>query len=997
MRKWKQTIAWTGGAILIAAILLTWRSATNEPRAYPVVSDRDLFATLQSPEEGEASYIQWIRGEKAASLKAAKGEGMTLLAADYAAAAPEAKITRRYDAERAADVVDWNNDEGWLEWQVEVPEDGLYEVTVRYAPLDGSFGPIVRGIQIDGEFPYREAERLELDRLWKDRQYPYERNSIRNEVRPVQLEVKGWIEKTLADHSVSPEPLKIALAKGKHTLRLTGVSEPVSLHSISIEPPAPIPSYAEYASAHEAGQSAGNGSWFDIVEGENFKQKTASGIRTLSISDAFISPDPKGRIAYNAIGGTTWQNPGESVSWDLTVPETGWYALDVKYFQGYNGNATAYRTIEIDGKVPFREMLRYRFAPHSSIRLETLSDSDGNPYRFYLTEGTHSLRLTADNSLIRPAILALYQINERLTDIEQSVRVISGNYGFGGVANLDLTRVWEMDRYDPQIEEKLRSLRDGLRFISDYLKGLYQGTTEATTALDEAIDRLDRMLDDVNNLPNEVTAFTDIKFGINNWTQSIENQPMYVDQWIVRAPEADPDIKEPGTGTKIKYAAAEFFRTFFQSYDTEAESGDGELTIWVQRGRDYVDLLQSMIEEEFTPRTGIKVNLSLTTNQNALLMSSAAGDQPDLALGFGMEVPADFAMRGAAADLSTFEGFEEVEKRFNPGVMRSYEYDGKVFGLPETVTYNMMFVRNDILEDLGIKPPDTWEDVRNILPTLQENAMTFMYPKVSNILTAQTTFMPLRPDFITPFYQHGAEFYTSDGLKPKLADDKSYAAFQEWVDWYGKYDLPRDVQEFFNYMRFGAIPVGIGDISTYIQLKTAAPELAGNWSMLPIPGVKQPDGTVARWTSQGTTSAMILEASDKKAEAWKFLEWWTSDDVQSRYGRDIESLAGIAYRWNTSNVNALQTLPWEEEDLQAINEQWRWAKNMPFVPGYYMLPREMEFAWNDVLLNGTPPREALDEAQMSLMREMLRKQTELDLKPGDDLHIKPYDRPSGKE
>src|SRR5690606_35302398 len=139
----------------------------------------------------------------------------------------------------------------------------------------------------------------------------------------------------------------------------------------------------------------------------------------------------------------------------------------------------------------------------------------------------------------------------------------------------------------------------------------------------------------------------------------------------------------------------------------------------------------------------------------------------------------------------------------------------------------------------------------------------------------------------------------------------------------------------------GDIPVGVGDLNMYVQLVTAAPELMDHWGMLPLPGTVQEDGTVARWASQLTTSALIMKKSDKKDEAWKFLEWWTSDEVQSRYAIDIESFAGIAYRWNTANMNALQNLLWTEEELAVLNEQNKWVKNLPFVPGYYFLAREM--------------------------------------------------------
>jgi len=983
------------GSLAVAALAVAWRLSIGEQRTYAAMSEDDLFEAA-ALSEGEAdSYVQRIRALEAEGYRTAEGPETTVPAADYAAASPEADLRMRYDEAKAADVVDWTNADGWVEWEVEAPEDGLYDLVVEYAPLAGSYSSAVRGVQIDGEYPFPEAERLSFERMWKDGQYPYDRNSIDNEIRPVQLEATDWRAKRVSDYSVSSEPLRFALTKGKHAIRLVGAKEPISLYAITLAPPRIIPAYSEYAKLHQPAEEPRL--WRRLIEAERFDRKSAASIRTISVSEAYASPDPKGRIVYNAIGGTYWQKPGESILWTFDVPETGHYVIDVKYFQGYNGSANAYRTVKLDGNVPFREMLRYKFAPNSAMDIAPLSDDDGEPYLFYLTEGTHTLEMTVDNSIVRPVILALNRLNAELSSIERNVRVVSGNYGYGGVVNLDTARVWEMDKYDPDIEAKLRRAMDELRLVSDYLKGLYQGTTEATTALDGAVSRIGDLLEDVNNLPNEVAAFAEIKGSLNAWTQSIEHQPMHMDFLIVRTPRTEPGVRLPNAWDKVRYSALNFARTFYQKYDTAAAENPKALTIWVQRGRDYVDLLEAMIEQEFTPRTGIEVNVNLVPSQNVLIMSAAAGRQPDIALGAGMEIPVDFAMRGAAQDLTVFDNFEEVFGRFNPGVMRTFAYDGKVYGLPETLTYNMLFVRTDILEELGLEPPNTWEDVLRMLPTLQENGMSFMFPKLSTLQESGIGFMTRKPDFITPYYQHGAEFYTPDGMLPQLNSEEGYAAFKQWSDWFAKYDLPRDVPEFFNHFRFGGIPVGVGDISMYIQLSTAAPELTGHWKMLPIPGVEQPDGTIARWTSQGVASAMILKDSDRKEEAWKFLEWWTSDDVQSRYGRDIESFAGIAYRWHTANVNAMQTLPWSKEELTAINEQWMWAKNMPFVPGYYMLPREMDFAWNESLLNGAPPRETLEDAQNSLMREMLRKQAEFGLGPGDDLDIAPYENPYTKE
>lgn len=994
---------WKSGRILFFALVLCgiawifWRSISVQPGSFRVVAESDIRLPATAVAEQPVSYVQWQRSEEYKRFKQTDQMEIRVLATEYNGISPDADVQRRQDDVKKAGVVEWTNAKGWIEWKVEVPEDGLYDLVIDYAPIKGSFSEIVRGVQIDGKYPFAEAERVVLDRQWKDGKYPYDRNAIGNEIRPVQEERNGWQIARVSNYALSSEPLRWALTKGAHTIRLVGVKEPLALYSLTFASPGKLPTYSEYAGRHPAG--SGSKDWHHRYEAEQFLQKTAVSIRTLSVAEPFVSPDAKGKIAYNALGGTSWEKAGQSVEWEIAVPETGHYAIDLKYFQGYNGNAYAYRTIMVDDKVPFQEMLHYRFAPNRALEIKPLADPDGNPYLFYLAKGNHRLKLVTDNSLIRPAVVALNEIRKRVMTIEKDIRAISGNYGFGADQNVDTARTWEIKKFDPEIENKLQSVIDELVVVRDYLLGLNQAVTDPTTALSTLIDLIQSLKEDVNDIPNQVTAFSDIISGIGTWIKPIESQALQLDYIVVRTPHANPPLQTPNGWDKVQYTAVNFARSFFETYQTNEINDENALTIWVQRGRDYVDLLQSLIEQEFTPQTGIKVNVNLIPNQNVLLMGNAAGDQPDLALGVGMETPVDFAMRGAAEDLTRFAGFEEVRKRFNPGIMRSYNYGGNVYGLPETQTYNMMFYRTDIFEQLGIEPPDTWDDLMRILPTLQENGMSFKYPRKidGTIHSNLTTLGAYSLHYALPFYQQGAEFYTADGLQTELTSAEGLAGFKQYTELFSKYSLPQEVPAFINHFRYGDMPIGISDFMLNIQLTVAAPELAGHWKMVPVPGIRQPDGTVVRWAPQETTSAFMMKKSKHKEEAWKFLEWWTSGSVQSRYGNDIESYAGIEYRWYTANAAAMQTLPWTEDDLKALNEQDRWAKNVPYVPGYYFLTREMDFAWINTVIGGKPARETLGKSEMSLQREMRRKQEEFGITPNDNLQVTPYNKPYGRE
>jgi len=187
------------------------------------------------------------------------------------------------------------------------------------------------------------------------------------------------------------------------------------------------------------------------------------------------------------------------------------------------------------------------------------------------------------------------------------------------------------------------------------------------------------------------------------------------------------------------------------------------------------------------------------------------------------------------------------------------------------------------------------------------------------------------------------------------------------------YNMPLQVANFYNHFRNGTLPVGISNYNTYVELTTAAPELAGWWKIAPYPGVKSEDGSIVRWAPGSGQSVILFKNSDKQQEAWEFLRWWTSAEVQAEFGNLVETVYGPTYRWNTANLEAFRQLPWPEEDMEVILEQWRWLKDVPHVPGDYMLDRELSNAWNKVVMDGENPRKALEDAAVLANREMMKK------------------------
>ncbi|MBQ6257226.1 MAG: extracellular solute-binding protein [Clostridia bacterium] len=227
--------------------------------------------------------------------------------------------------------------------------------------------------------------------------------------------------------------------------------------------------------------------------------------------------------------------------------------------------------------------------------------------------------------------------------------------------------------------------------------------------------------------------------------------------------------------------------------------------------------------------------------------------------------------------------------------------------------------------------------------------------------------------------QMGGAYYRGEGEASGLDTPEAYQAFKAWTDMYANYEIDAE-SSFFTRIRTGTMPIGIGNFTTYMQLLTSAPELYGRWSIAPVPGTRQADGTVKH--TVGTTAAtadIILAQSEKQDAAWQFLKWWSSEETQTRYGRELEAILGMGARWNTANVNAFYPLPWDARHERVIKAQMDAAEEQMIVLGGYFTGRHIINAWNRVCINNENARDALEKAVKDINKDLQNKRMEFGL------------------
>ncbi|MFC5404768.1 extracellular solute-binding protein [Cohnella soli] len=943
--------------LIILAATFYWPGQKVHPvRGEPLFNDADNPWNLQGND-----YSQVLSGWMKQGAQDAQGQDVLMPAAEYSNAA-EGISTIKEAKEGKTDVVLLKRENDWVEYAFTIPEAGLYQLRAQTMPLPGSLEPVRFRLKVDGQFPFDEAKYLAISRNWKDGISPVKQDERGNDIRPPQLEDQQWTEQLVADANAEYyEPFRWYLSAGQHVLRLEASQGAFYLSHLAFAAPEKVASYKEIKASYAA-ESKGSidANWYDTIEAEQMTLKSDSSVQMQASYDDLANPPSNGKIVLNVMGGDHWKQGGKWAEWSFEVPEDGRYELQMKVKQSYSKEMSSFRQIKIDGKVPFRELLAYPFAYSREWQLEALSDGKGKPFEFYLAKGKHTLSMIVTQAPLRPVTEAMKEAIAELQDINGTVRLVTGIRDAGVV---DKNRDWNLEASIPGITNRFERLASLLEEQVSYLQTLYGNDANGASGIRNSIDQLRQLTEKPEILASRPEMLPSIQETLGMYMNQAASQPLALDQIFVSKPGVDLAHLLPGRWKIMQNTITTFARTFSPNYNYKGQRNPEAITVWVNRGRDYVTLMQQLADELFTPETGISVNVNLMPSQQQLFLSQSSGRQPDVALGLDAATSVDLAMRNALVDLRQFADYGNIAKRFHPGSLLPFHYNHGDYALPETQSFNVMFYRTDILRQLGIKPPETWDELYDSLQTIQQQGYDFFMPSGNGL--------PF-------FYQNGVSFYTADGLKSGLDTPESFQSFRQWTDLYTVYGIPKEAN-FYMHFRNGSIPIGISDFNTYLQLTMAAPEISDSWEMAPIPGMKKESGEVERWAGGSIQAGIIMKSSKRSEDAWQFLKWWTSTEVQARFGNDIELYNGLEFRWNTANQEAFKRLPWPAKQLSAILEQWKWFKEIPNVPGGYFTARELSFAWNRTVLGGVNYRESLEQSIREINRELLHKQQEFGL------------------
>ncbi len=871
---------------------------------------------------------------------------------------------------------------GQVSWEVEVPETAKYSVLLSVYPVKNKATNIERIFRINGSIPFAESRYLSITKTWANN-YEYDENgNIKfredidgNQIRPGMIEVPEWKLYELHDSDgFYSESFEFVLQKGKNIISLDATSEPLAIESITLVPHKSPISYEEYKNLH-ADKSVGSG--YQKVEAENPSAISSQTIYPIEDrTDALNSPSDTSRSLLNALGGSKWQTSGQWVRYTFKIDNAGKYVIVPRFQQNILDGMFTSRSLRIKGgtlypdwTLPFKEAANIRFEYNrNSWQVAPLHFVDENGttqnIELYLEPGTYEIELEV---VLGDMGTLINEVETTLTNINNAYLKIMKLTG----SDPDQYRDYGFARVMPDVLRTLVDESDNLYKYAEELNKISAEKSSNIAVLEQIGWLLNKMGRDEEEIARNLEQMKSYIGTLGTFLSDAKTQPLKLDYIVIQGADAELPQAKANFFQAFVHEIKSFFWSFFRNYNrmgaTEEVDEEQSVEVWLAYGRDQSQVIRNLINNDFTPDTGIPVNLKLVTG-GTLLPSVLAGRGPDVYIGLGQGDVINYAIRNAILPIEKYEGFEEAKKPFNEAAMMvlgiedaNGEYH--TYGLPETQQFSMMFVRTDILADLEIDIPQTWDEVLAAVPVLQANNMEI------GMSTSVNLFL----------YQMGGELFADGGMRINLDSNVALDAFEKMCNMFTMYSFPY-TYDFANRFRTGEMPIGIASYrDTYNHLTVFATELKGLWQFVPLPGIENADGTINNCAVSGASAIVMMQGCNLEKESWEFIKWHVGADCQIKYSNEMVAILGPSAKHHTANREALESLPWTTEELENVMLQFNNLAAIPNYPGTYIIDRYTDFAFLAAYNDKKNPVEQLSSYITTINKEITRKREEFGL------------------
>jgi len=305
-------------------------------------------------------------------------------------------------------------------------------------------------------------------------------------------------------------------------------------------------------------------------------------------------------------------------------------------------------------------------------------------------------------------------------------------------------------------------------------------------------------------------------------------------------------------------------------------------------------LEDSLITEFNATHSGIEVIPVSMGNYRALcqkiLASVMAGDTPVVAQAY--ETWTSQLIRGNALvplDSLMQLDSEEITDRWNndffPVFQRNNTFDGRIYSFPFNKSVQALYYNVELMDSLGLRPPETWEDYRNVLIalTLDGNNDGDL---LDNCDRWGTAFNPSVGMFENLLLQRGGSLLNGDSTRTAFASREGIDALQLLIDLIYNDRSARISSGYTHQNDFASGTVGLVQGSTVslafmrrnMERMQESGENVFTLGIAPLPGDRKQAVIIA-----GTNVILFRSDSTEVQAGWEFIKWFTEPRQQARW------------------------------------------------------------------------------------------------------------------
>ena len=811
-----------------------------------------------------------------------------------------------------------------------------------------------------------------------------------NELRPTIEQVPTWNTFDVHDTAGYYSSAKYAICltgddNNQVKIQLAAKNEPMAIKSITFQPCETTVSYADYQNTVKDSPRGE-----DIIKMEGEYPSAVSSNTIYPQEDrasAATSPNDVTRTVLNYIGGEKWQTAGQWVEYSFSVKTSGLYKIFTRFKQSILDGIYTSRSLYIfsDGAaegskgyyngIPFEEAGELRFnygTDWQSYALTNYEDKDNDGkvddyYEFYFEKDVkYTLRFEVTLGNMGPIIQDVEDILASINADYLNILKLTGS-------NPDDYRDYGFSRVMPDTLIDMIIQSRALNEVITYMKETAGTSSSEAAILQKVAILLQKMGTDEDQIAAQLDPLKSYVGSVGTFLSDAKTQPLALDYITIvgTANENYNPKAAAGFFASIWHEIQSFFVSFFRDYNSMGatdNSGMSEsIEVWVAYGRDQSQVIRNLITNDFTPSTNIAADLKLVSG-GTLLPSILAQKGPDVYLGLGQGDVINYAIRGALQNIEEMEGFEETTEQFTDAAMlvlgiEDAERKLHYYGLPETQGFSMMFVRVDVLSNLGLEIPKTWEDIYSSLPILEANTME----------------VGVTTDYKIFLYQMGGELFADGGMRINLDSPLGLEAFETMCNMFTQYSFPYSYNA-PNRFRTGEMPIVLADYTgMYNQLKVFATEIEGLWEFVPVPGTVDENGNINNCVVSAVSADVIVTGSKNPEAAWQYLKWYTGSECQTAYANDMVAIIGDSAKHPTANRAALASMPWTTSEYEQVLAQFNNLAAVPNYPGAYIIDRYTGFAFLDAYNHDANPVTELLSYINTINKEITRKRKEFKL------------------